>query len=143
MIKKVKIVMTTSIIGTRLPEVNLVPMMDVVMTILTFFIIVSMTLTNATVVKEVSLPSTETKKSTENEPPEPLVVGVNKQGQLIIKEAPVGEAELGKQVVDYLTKNPKGAVVLKADKSLSYDKVIKAIAVLRDVGGDKVSLAVE
>jgi biopolymer transport protein ExbD len=126
-----------------MPEVNLVPMMDVVMTILTFFIIVSMTLTNATVVKEVSLPSTETKKSTENEPPEPLVVGVNKQGQLIIKEAPVGEAELGKQVVDYLTKNPKGAVVLKADKSLSYDKVIKAIAVLRDVGGDKVSLAVE
>jgi biopolymer transport protein ExbD len=126
-----------------MPEVNLVPMMDVVMTILTFFIIVSMTLTNATVVKEVSLPSTESKKSTENEPPEPLVVGVNKQGQLILKEAPVGEAELGKQVVDYLTKNPKGAVVLKADKSLSYDKVVKAIAVLRDVGGDKVSLAIE
>jgi biopolymer transport protein ExbD len=126
-----------------MPEVNLVPMMDVVMTILTFFIIVSMTLTNATVVKEVSLPSTENKKSTENEPPEPLVVGVNKQGQLILKEAPIGEAELGKQVVEYLTKNPKGAVVLKADKSLSYDKVVKAIAVLRDVGGDKVSLAVE
>jgi biopolymer transport protein ExbD len=126
-----------------MPEVNLVPMMDVVMTILTFFIIVSMTLTNATVVKEVSLPSTENKKVTENEPPEPLVVGVNKQGQLVLKEAPVGEAELGKQVVEYLTKNPKGAVVLKADKSLSYDKVVKAIAVLRDVGGDKVSLAVE
>jgi biopolymer transport protein ExbD len=50
---------------------------------------------------------------------------------------------LGKEIVDYLTKNPKGAVVLKADKSLSYDKVVKAIAVLRDVGGDKVSLAIE
>jgi biopolymer transport protein ExbD len=126
-----------------MPEVNLVPMMDVVMTILTFFIIVSMTLTNATVIKQVSLPSTDSKNSTENEPPEPLVVGVNKQGQMILKEQPVGEAELGKQVVAYLEKNPKGAVVLKADKGLSYEKVIKAIAVLRDVGGDKVSLAVE
>ncbi|NEQ28726.1 MAG: biopolymer transporter ExbD, partial [Microcoleus sp. SIO2G3] len=29
-----------------MPEINLVPMMDVIMTILTFFIIVSMTLTN-------------------------------------------------------------------------------------------------
>lgn len=126
-----------------MPEVNLVPMMDVVMTILTFFIIVSMTLTNATVIKQVSLPSTESKNSTENEPPEPLVVGVNKQGQMILKEQPVGEVELGKQVVAYLEKNPKGAVVLKADKALSYEKVVKAIAVLRDVGGDKVSLAVE
>jgi biopolymer transport protein ExbD len=126
-----------------MPEVNLVPMMDVVLTILTFFIIISMTLTKATVVKEVSLPSTDNKNSTGAEPPQPLVVGVNKQGQLVVKEAPIGEAELGKEIVDYLTKNPKGAVVLKADKSLSYDKVVKAIAVLRDVGGDKVSLAIE
>jgi biopolymer transport protein ExbD len=126
-----------------MPEVNLVPMMDVVMTILTFFIVVSMTLTKATVVKEVSLPSTDNKKSTEAEPPQPLVVGVNRQGQLVIKDAPVGEAELGKQIVEYLEKNPKGAVVLKADKGLSYEKVVKAIAVLRDVGGDKVSLAIE
>ncbi len=126
-----------------MPEVNLVPMMDVVMTILTFFIIISMTLTKATVVKEVTLPSTENTKATEAEPPQPLVVGVNRQGQLVIKDAPVGEAELGKQIVEYLEKNPKGAVVLKADKGLSYEKVVKAIAVLRDVGGDKVSLAIE
>jgi biopolymer transport protein ExbD len=126
-----------------MPEVNLVPMMDVVMTILTFFIIVSMTLTSAKTVKDVSLPSADNNKSVTDEPPDPLVVGVNKQGQMIIEEAPVNEQQLGQKVVDYLSKNPKGAVVLKADKGLNYEKVLKAIATLRDVGGDKVSLAVE
>jgi biopolymer transport protein ExbD len=126
-----------------MPEVNLVPMMDVVMTILTFFIIVSMTLTSAKTIKEVSLPSSDNKNVVTDEPPEPLVVGVNKQGQMIIEEAPVDEQQLGQKVVNYLSKNPKGAVVLKADKGLDYEKVLKAIATLRDVGGDKVSLAVE
>jgi biopolymer transport protein ExbD len=51
--------------------------------------------------------------------------------------------KLSQQVVEYLQKNPKGNVVLKADKNVNYEKVVQAIAVLRDVGGDKVSLAIE
>ena len=126
-----------------MPEVNLVPMMDVVMTILTFFIIVSMTLTNAKTVKEVSLPSIDDKNLTTDEPTDPLVVGVNRTGQLVLDDQPVDDAKLAQAVVTYLDSNPKGSVVLKADKDLNYDKVVKAIAVLRDVGGDKVSLAIE
>ena len=126
-----------------MPEVNLVPMMDVVMTILTFFIIVSMTLTNAKTVKEGSLPSIDDKNLTTDEPTDPLVVGVNRTGQLVLDDQPVDDAKLAQAVVTYLDSNPKGSVVLKADKDLNYDKVVKAIAVLRDVGGDKVSLAIE
>jgi biopolymer transport protein ExbD len=126
-----------------MPEVNLVPMMDVVMTILTFFIIVSMTLTSAKTVKEVSLPSTDTKNATVEEPSEPFVVGVNRKGQMVVDDEPVDDVKLAQQVVEYLQKNPKGSVVLKADKNLNYEKVVQAIAVLRDVGGDKVSLAIE
>jgi biopolymer transport protein ExbD len=126
-----------------MPEVNLVPMMDVVMTVLTFFIIVSMTLTNAKTVKDVALPSTDNKQAITDEPPDPLVVGVNRSGQMILNDQPVDDVKLAQAVVDYLQKNPKGAVVLKADKNLNYEKVVQAIAVLRDVGGDKVSLAIE
>jgi biopolymer transport protein ExbD len=126
-----------------MPDVNLVPMMDVVMTILTFFIIVSMTLTSAKTVKEVSLPSIDDKKLTTEEPPDPLIVGVNRTGQIVLNDTPVDDVKLAQAVVDYLQKNPKGSVVLKADKNLNYEKVVKAIAVLRDIGGDKVSLAIE
>jgi biopolymer transport protein ExbD len=126
-----------------MPEVNLVPMMDVVMTILTFFIIISMTMTNAKTVKDVSLPSVDKKSATTDEPTEPLIVWVNRQGQMVMSDQPVDETQMAQKVVEYVQKNPKGSVVLKADKSLNYEKVIKAIAVLRDVGGDKVSLAIE
>jgi biopolymer transport protein ExbD len=125
----------------EMPELNLVPMMDVVMTILIFFVLVSMSLSNFQAV-DVSLPSSE-KGSSGNVPVEPLVVGVDRQGQMIINSVVVNESQMGQQVVTFLQQNPKGTVVLKADKALSYDQVVKAIGVLRDVGGDRVSLAVE
>ncbi|MBW4443962.1 MAG: biopolymer transporter ExbD [Plectolyngbya sp. WJT66-NPBG17] len=127
--------------GSQMPEINLVPMMDVIMTILTFFIIVSMTLTNFQSV-DATLPSSE-KGVNKETPVDPLVIGVTKTGQVEINGGAATELQMGEQVVSYFQKNPKGTVVLKADKSLPYERVIKTLGVLRDVGGDRVSLAIE
>jgi biopolymer transport protein ExbD len=127
--------------GSQVPEVNLVPMMDVIMTILTFFIIVSMTLTNFQAV-DVPLPSTD-KGISKDKPVEPLIVGMNKQGQILLGAQPVNDTQLAQQITTYLGKNPKGAVVLKADKDVQYEKVVQMLGVLRDVGGDRVSLAID
>lgn len=124
-----------------MPEINLVPMMDVIMTILTFFIIVSMTLTNFQSV-DANLPSSDKGRNTET-PVDPLVIGVTRTGQVEINQGSVTETQMGEQVVAYLQKNPKGTVILKADKSLPYERVVKTLGVLRDVGGDRVSLAIE
>ncbi|MBD1824654.1 biopolymer transporter ExbD [Cyanobacteria bacterium FACHB-DQ100] len=127
--------------GSQMPEVNLVPMMDVIMTILTFFIIVSMTLTNFQSV-DATLPSSE-KGANKEAPADPLVIGVTRTGQVEINQGTVTETQMAEQVVSYFQKNPKGTIVLKADKSLSYEQVVKTLGVLRDVGGDRVSLAIE
>ncbi len=127
--------------SSQMPEVNLVPMMDVIMTILTFFIIVSMTLTNFQAV-EVPLPKADAGVSKER-PPEPLIIGLNKQGQILLQGGATTNDQLAQQVVAYLNKNPQGSVVLKADKQLSYEKVVQVLGTLRDVGGDRVSLAIE
>ncbi|MBE9012120.1 biopolymer transporter ExbD [Pseudanabaenaceae cyanobacterium LEGE 13415] len=127
--------------GSQMPEINLVPMMDVIMTILTFFIIVSMTLTNFQSV-DATLPSSE-KGVNKETPVDPFVIGVTKTGQVEINQGVVTETQMGEQVVSYFQKNPKGAVILKADKSLPYERVVKTLGVLRDVGGDRVSLAIE
>lgn len=124
-----------------MPEVNLVPMMDVIMTILTFFIIVSMTLTNYQAV-DVALPSAERGTSSAR-PKEPLIVGVDRQGQMVLNNATVNESQLAQQIVTYFQQNPDGSVVLKADKQLPYEKVVQVLGVLRDIGGDRVSLAIE
>lgn len=126
-----------------MPEVNLVPMMDVVMTILTFFIIVSMTLTGQQSAVNIALPSANKGTSPQDTSKEPLIVGLDGQSQLILGDKPVTEAELDQQMLSYLSKNPEGAVVLKADKNLAYEQVVQVLGKMRDVGGDRVSLAIE
>jgi biopolymer transport protein ExbD len=127
--------------GSQMPEVNLVPMMDVVMTVLTFFIVVSMTLTSGFRSVNVALPSSE-KGVTKQQPTEPLLVALNQQGQLFLGEASATPEQMAQKVVDYLNKNPEGVVILKADKQLPYEKVVQVLGSLRDVGGDRVSLAI-
>ncbi|PSB24837.1 ExbD/TolR family protein [Stenomitos frigidus] len=127
--------------GSQMPEPNLVPMMDVILTVLTFFIIVSMTLTSFQAV-DVPLPSTD-KGINKEKPVEPIIVGMNRQGQVLMNNTTVTDTQLAQLIVTYLQKNPKGTVVLKADKQVTYDKVVQVLGTLRDIGGDRVSLAIE
>lgn len=127
--------------GSQMPEVNLVPMMDVIMAILTFFIIISMTLTSQQSVN-VTLPSADSGAST-TDLPDPFVVGLNQQRQIILNSQPATEAQLLQQMQTYLASNREGAIVLKADKGLAYQEVVQLLGKMRDVGGDRVSLAIE
>jgi biopolymer transport protein ExbD len=126
---------------SQMPEVNLVPMMDVIMTILTFFIIVSMTMTNFQAI-DVALPSSQSGVS-DTTPVDPLIVGLDRQGQILLEGQPSDQARLAQQVTRYLQQNPKGTVVLKADQAIPYQQVVKILGVLREMGGDRVSLAIE
>ncbi len=127
--------------ASSMPEVNLVPMMDVIMTILTFFIIVSMTLTNFQSV-DVALPSSQSGVSRDR-PADPLIVGLNQQRQILLQGNPATREQLAQAIQSYLGRNPKGTVVLKADKGLPYQEVIQVLGALKEMGGDRVSLAIE
>jgi len=128
--------------NSQMPEVNLVPMMDVIMTILTFFIIVSMTLTSRQNSVNVTLPSTDQGLS-EQKTPDPLVVTINQQKQLFLGKQPISEAQLAEPMKAYLQQHPQGAVVLNADRKLAYEEVVQILGKMRDIGGDRVSLAIE
>ncbi|HEY9652582.1 MAG TPA: biopolymer transporter ExbD [Coleofasciculaceae cyanobacterium] len=127
---------------SQMPEINLVPMMDVILTILTFFIVVSMTLTTQQGAVDLTLPSTDSGTSQQNTP-DPLVISLNQKGQLFLGSQTVSETQLAQPIQAYLQKNPQGAVILKADKNLPYEKVVKLLGTMRDIGGDRVSLAID
>lgn len=127
--------------SSSMPEVNLVPMMDVIMTILVFFIIVSMTLTDFQSI-DINLPGAQSGVSQEK-PPDPMIVGLNQQGQILLEDNPVSRDRLSQRVGVYLRQNPKGVVVLKADKQVPYEEVVRVLGALKDLGGDRVSLAIE
>jgi biopolymer transport protein ExbD len=127
---------------SQMPEVNLVPMMDVLMTILTFFIIVSMTLTTRQNAVNVSLPSAN-KGLSEQKTPDPLIVTLNRQKQLFLGKQQITEAQLADPMKSYLQQHPNGAVILNADRKLPYEEVVQVLGKMRDIGGDRVSLAIE
>lgn len=129
----------------QLPEVDLVPMMDVLMSVLTFFIIISMTLTGQQVMN-ITLPEAEGGSNPQNadsgQQVPTLVVGLNAQRQLVMDNAPVAEAQVITNVQTFLVSNPTGVVLVKADKGLTYNDVATVLELLRDVGGDRVSLSI-
>jgi biopolymer transport protein ExbD len=131
---------------SQIPEINLVPMMDVLMTVLTFFIIISMTLTGQQLIN-VRLP--QEVEGTDGDPAataaevEPLIIGLDKDGQLMMNNETVVLTQVAQRMRDYFSENPEGKVVLKADRELAYREVSSLLYDLRAIGGNRVSLAVE
>lgn len=127
--------------GSEMPHLDLVPLMDVILTVLTFFVLSSLALTRQQAV-DINLPGTSA-GATQQKTPDPLVVGLNQQGQVLLANQPANEAQLTQQMESYLAKNPKGAVILKADRNLPYEEVVQVLGQMRNVGGDRVSLGVD
>lgn len=128
--------------GSQVPELNLVPMLDVLMTVLTFFIIVSMTLTTQQGV-EVQLPSSDQPSPTDEPPPKVALIKLKADGQILFDDQPSQERALTAQAKAFLQENPKGLVVLQPDEKLPYDKVVALLGELKQAGGERVSLAIE
>lgn len=128
--------------GSQLPEINLVPMMDVLMTVLTFFIIISMTLRGQQL-SNVKLPQTGEGNGGDAavEPEVTLVVGLNPDKEILLENQPVTVEQLNQRIQDFLLENPEGTVLLKADRGLAFSDVTALLKTMRDVGGNRVSLA--
>ncbi len=131
---------------SRIPEVNLVPMMDVLMSVLIFFVIVSMGMTGVQI-NGVTLPrSVEgadervVEKKAEDKP---FVVGLNTDKELVLDGEPTSLRALAPAIEAYFKENPDGSIMLKADRALQYEEIASLLSELRKVGGRRVSLAVE
>jgi biopolymer transport protein ExbD len=133
---------------SSIPQVNLTPMMDVLMSVLTFFIILSMDLTGQSI-PDVNLPALEKQQDGETggieefQDVEQLTIGLNPQGQILINSQPVSEAELVQTARSFLGENSDGAIILKADRELDYQNIESVLETLSQTGGGRVSLVVK
>lgn len=131
--------------GSKVPEVNLVPMMDVLMTVLTFFIIISMTLTGRQLIG-IDIPDAVPGADEPEEAVaeiEALIIGLDRDGEILFEDQKIQFRQLTDRIRTYFSEQPEGKIVLKADRELPYSEVANFLTDLRDVGGNRVSLAVE
>ena len=124
-----------------IPAVNLLPLMDVLMSILAFFILISMTLTRQQVAIDVELPGVGEGSAVQTAS-EVLIVGLNREGEISIAGERQTQAQLLAAIEAYLAANSQGSVMLQADRQLSYEQVLQLLGQMREVGGERVSLAI-
>lgn len=127
-------------------QIQIVPLIDVIFCILTFFILAALQFTRQQAIN-VELPraSTGTPLSVpglgDNRFREMMVVTIAPTGQLYVDQQPVDRTQLYQALQAYIAKNPNGMLVLNASPSAFYNDVIQVVDLMRSVGGDRVALA--
>lgn len=118
-------------------QINIVPMIDVIFAILTFFIMASLFLTR-TESLPVNLPRAQT---SQNQPQSRVTVSVNAQGQVFLNRQPVEVAQLTPRVKQLMGDRTEIIAVINADERVNYGRVIAVMDQLRAIPGVKLGMA--
>ena len=120
-------------------QINIVPMIDVVFAVLAFFIVSSLFLTRNEGLP-VTLPGAET---AEAQAQRQVVVTRNAAGELSVGNRSVNEAQLLEAIQTLGTLTDGGLVVIRADQSVNYGRVVAVMDRLRSLPGVQLAIATE
>lgn len=118
-------------------RIELIPLIDVIFCILTFFLLAALQLTRQQAIS-VDLPKASTGQPQIRQM---LIVGLDAFGRTYIDQRPVSPDQLMDSLQDYRATNPTGLLVLYASKDARYNNVVQVLDQMREVGGDRVALA--
>ena len=119
------------------PRIEIIPMIDIMMFLLVFFIVITLRMIQGTGI-QLDLPSS---KTTQELKPTQITVGVQKDGTMYVDGQPYS-AEGLKTLLETAKKNSdKLAVILAGDKELTYQNTLKVMDVARSAGISQVGLA--
>lgn len=128
--------------SSKLPQVDLIPMLNVMMGILAFFVMITMTLGSEQLI-EVQLPAEQPPEAKSPLPADPFIVALVGENEVELNGQPIDMAALTGQMETYLSRNPDNVVFLLPSQELAYEEVMQFLGTMRKVGGDRVSLAIE
>lgn len=121
------------------PRVEMIPLIDIIFCILTFFLLSGMQMARQQQSLDVDIPAA---KTAETQTRDILIVSLDANGQTFIEQQPVPQLEvLLQQIKSYRITKPNGSIVLYASKQVKYERVIEVLDALRQAGGENVALA--
>ncbi len=121
-------------------QIEILPMIDVIFCILTFFILAAVGLTRQQAIA-LDLPSVNNSAPVEGSSRDRLYVSVDSAGQVYVDKSAVPLGLLYDVLQQHQQIAPNGTIVLYASRSARYEDVVKVLDLLRSVGGDRVALA--
>ncbi|OYD92019.1 biopolymer transporter ExbD [Nostoc sp. 'Peltigera membranacea cyanobiont' 210A] len=123
-------------------QIQIIPLIDVVFCILTFFLLAALQFTRQQAIN-VDLPkASPSTVSGITSQSGSVIVTIDAVGNTYIEKQPVKQEDLRQSLKQYLQANPNAIVVLNASRTATYNDVIETLDLLRQVGGDRVSLGI-
>jgi len=131
-------------VESTIPDIDLTPMLNVMMAVLAFFVLISMTLGVAPEGIDVQLPNPDGEMNGGIGENQPFIVRLQAPDQAQVGGGEtVNQSQVLPAISNYLQAQPVGTVILVAEPQVAYDDVIQWLTQMRAVGGDRVSLGVE
>ncbi len=120
-------------------EINVTPLVDVMLVLLVTFIITAPMLTNTI---NVNLPDTQPTYQ-QKEPEKPTVISVDETGKVYIDKEGYPLAEIEAELVKRKNENPEIRLNLNADEKVNYGVIAKVMAAIERAGIDRLSFISE
>ncbi|MBC6422458.1 MAG: biopolymer transporter ExbD [Hormoscilla sp. SP5CHS1] len=119
-------------------RIEIIPLIDVIFCILTFFILAAVGLTRQQAIT-VDIPKTSTGTS---QMQEMLIVTINAAGQTFVEQDLVlTPDELRQKLRRYRAQYSRGLIILYASKTAIYSDVVQVLDILPQEGGSRIALA--
>ncbi|TCB36340.1 biopolymer transporter ExbD [Acinetobacter sp. ANC 4910] len=116
-------------------DINITPLVDVMLVLLIVFIVTAPLLTNSV---KVNLPKAAPTQSTDQN--KALVISVKPDGAIFLDKAPVNLENFEHEITQRKNANGKLALNLNADETVPYGTVAKLLASIERVGVEKLSV---
>jgi len=122
-----------------LSDINITPLVDVMLVLLIIFMITAPMLHQGI---EVALPKSEA-QSLPNKVEDPLVLSINRDGLIYLRDKPVHATKLVEVLTPMLRGKTDQMVFLKGDRDVAYGRIVEVLDTLRRGGIVQVGMVTE
>ncbi len=116
-------------------EINVTPLVDVMLVLLVVFMITAPLLTTGV---SVNLPEADAEPIPGND--EPIVVTVQADGQVLLLDTPIEAGTLAAKLDAILAARPDQRIFVRADRAVNYGRVMEVIGRISAAGQRRVAL---
>lgn len=124
-------------IGTSLSEINITPLVDVMLVLLIIFMVTAPMMQSGI---GVNLPQAETESAPSEEG---LTLTITKDRYIHMEDSAVNQFLLEQKLKEYFYGKEKKVVFLRADESLNYGFVIHVMDIIKKAGVEELGLVLE
>jgi biopolymer transport protein ExbD len=119
-------------------EINMTPMVDIMLVLLIIFII-----TVPVMKHSVNIDLPRATNEAQNIQPETLRLSVDARGAYFMNETPIIDAELAPRLKAAALQNPQPELHIRGDKAVRYERVAEAMAAAQQAGLRKIGFITE